>query len=123
MSATGQQSAVMEMDIATRQTSKATIVDLTGPLRLGESSQAFRNTLECLKAEGVKNLVVNLSCVSDVDSSGIGALVRAHTMMRQLTGQCKFFAPSKRVMQVLKVVRLETVLELFEDEATALLGF
>jgi hypothetical protein len=40
-----------------------------------------------------------------------------------LTG---FFAPStpsKRVVHVLKMVRLETVLELFEDEATALLGF
>ena len=110
------------MDIATRRTSKAAIVDLTGPLRLGDSSQAFRNTLEGLKTEGVKNLVVNLCGVPDVDSSGIGVLVRAHTMMRQLGGKCKFFGPSKRVMQVLKMVRLETVLELFEDETTALLG-
>ncbi len=110
------------MHITTRRTSKATIIDLTGSLRLGESSQTFRNTLEGLKAEGVKNLVVNLSSVSDVDSSGIGVLVRAHTMMTQRGGKCKFFAPSKRVMQVLRMVRLETVLELFEDEATALMG-
>lgn len=110
------------MNIVTRRTSKATIVDLTGPLRLGQPTQTFRNTLEGLKAEGVKNLVVNLGCVSDVDSSGIGVLIRAHTMMLQLGGKCKFFAPSKRVTQVLRMVRLETVLELFEDEATALLG-
>jgi anti-sigma B factor antagonist len=110
------------VNIAMRQTPGATILEVTGSLRLGDSLQAFRAALEDLKAQGVKNLVINLGRVPDMDSSGIGALVRAHTTMRQLGGRCNYFAPSKRVMQVLKMVRLDTVLELFEDEATALAG-
>src|SRR3989304_1950041 len=51
-----------------------------------------------------------------MDSSGIGALVRAFSALKQGGGKCKFFAAPKRVKQTLKQVRLDTALDLAAGE-------
>lgn len=111
------------MDIRIRPKGNVSILDLTGPLKLGEPEQAFRQQVEELLSGGTKNLAVNLAGVPEMDSSGIGALVRAFNTVRQQGGKCRFFGAPKRVLQTLKMVRLDSVLDLVEDEATALEGF
>lgn len=111
------------MTIKVRKAAKATILDLSGPLKMGEAVDAFRDQVEELTSAGAKNLAVNLAGVPEMDSSGIGALVRVFNGIKQAGGKCKFFSPPKRVMQTLKMVRLDTVLDLAEDEASALAGF
>jgi len=111
------------VDIKVRKAGKATILDLSGPLKMGEAVEAFREQVEELLGSGTKNLAVNLAGVPEMDSSGIGALVRAFSTLKQSGGKCKFFAPPKRVKQTLKMVRLDTVLDLADDEASALAGF
>jgi anti-sigma B factor antagonist len=65
-------------------------------------------------------VAVNLSGITYLDSSGIGALVRSFTTLKLAGGKCTFFAPSKQVLMLLKMVRLDTILDLAEDEAAAL---
>ncbi|MBI4467397.1 MAG: STAS domain-containing protein, partial [Acidobacteria bacterium] len=108
------------MTINLRKTGKATILDLAGPLKMGEAVEAFREKVEELMESGTKNLAINLAGVPEMDSSGIGALVRAFSAIKQGGGKCKFFAPPKRVKQTLKMVRLDTVLDLAENEEAAL---
>lgn len=111
------------MDITTRKTANATVFDLEGALKMGEAEQSFREALEEFIESGGQNLVVNLARVSEIDSSGISALVRAHTSLKRQSGRCIYFAAPKRVMQVIKMVRLDTVFEMAEDEAKALASF
>jgi len=87
---------------------------------LGEAQESFRDQVQKLVDAGSTHIAVNLAGVSDLDSSGIGALVRAFTTLNRAGGKCTFFAPNKRVMMLLKMVRLDTILDLAEDEATAL---
>lgn len=108
------------MNISIRKAGPATILDLEGPLKLGEAEEAFRNQVQQLLDAGSTHVAVNLSGVSELDSSGIGALVRAFTTLKRAGGKCTFFAPSKRVMMLLKMVRLDSILDLADDEATAL---
>lgn len=108
------------MNISVRKAGRATILDLSGALKLGEAEEAFRNQIQQLIDAGSPNVAVNLSGVTDLDSSGIGALVRALGTIKRAGGKCIFFAPTKRVLMLLKMVRLDTVLDLAEDEATAL---
>jgi anti-sigma B factor antagonist len=58
-----------------------------------------------------------------MDSSGIGALMRAFTTAKREGGTVRYFGATKRVLQLLKMVRLDTVLELADDEESALAGF
>ena len=103
-----------------RKVGQATIIDLEGPMKLGEAEQSFREQVQQLMDAGTTHLAVNLAGVTELDSSGIGALVRAFTSMKRAGGKCAFFAPSKRVTQILKMVRLDTILDLVADEPTAL---
>ena len=108
------------MSIRIRTAGPATILDLDGPLKLGPSQEAFRDQVQKLMDAGSTHLAVNLAGVTDLDSSGIGALVRAFTTLKRAGGKCTFFSPNKRVLMLLKMVRLDGVLDIVEDEATAL---
>ena len=108
------------MNIGIRKAGQATILDLEGPLKLGEAEESFRNQVQQLIESGSTHVAVNLAGVTELDSSGIGALVRAFTTLKRAGGKCTFFAPSKRVMMLLKMVRLDTILDLADDEATAM---
>ncbi|MGD0696172.1 MAG: STAS domain-containing protein [Terriglobia bacterium] len=111
------------MAVNVRKAGNANVVDLQGPLTIGEPVEAFSAQLKELLDAGARNLAVNLAGVSRLDSSGIGAFVRAHTTILKAGGKCRFFAAPKLVMQTLHMVRLDTVLDLAEDEASALARF
>jgi len=106
--------------ITVRKVGQATIIDLEGPLKLGQAEQEFREQVQQLLDSGTTHLAVNLAGVTEMDSSGIGALVRAFTTLKRAGGKATYFAPNKRVQQILKMVRLDAILDLAEDEATAL---
>lgn len=111
------------MAVNVRKAGNANVVDLQGPLTIGEPVEAFSAQLKELLDAGARNLAVNLAEVTRLDSSGIGAFVRAHTTVLKAGGKCRFFAAPKLVMQTLHMVRLDTVLDLAEDEASALAKF
>lgn len=108
------------MNINLRKAGPATILDLDGPLKLGDAEEAFRAQVQQLLDAGSTHVAVNLAGVTELDSSGIGALVRAFTTFKRAGGKCTLFAPNKRVLMLIKMVRLDTILDLAEDEATAL---
>ena len=103
-----------------RSVEKAVILDVEGAIRLGESEQALREKVQELLDSGQRNIAVNLAQVTFVDSSGIGAMVRAFTSVTRANGKLLFFSPTKMIRQTLKMVRLDTVLSLYDDEASAL---
>jgi anti-sigma B factor antagonist len=108
------------VNISIRKAGPATILDLEGPLKLGDAEEAYRHQFQQLVDSGTTSFAVNLAGVTELDSSGIGALVRSFTAVKRAGGKCTFYSPSKRVMMLLKMVRLDSVLDLAEDEATAL---
>lgn len=108
------------MKIAIRKAGAAAILDLSGPLRLGEGEEDLRAQIQSLIDSGDTRAAVNLAGITHLDSSGIGALVRSFASLKRAGGKCIFFAPTKQVLMLLRMVRLDTVLEIVEDEATAL---
>jgi anti-sigma B factor antagonist len=64
-----------------------------------------------------------MGAVSLVDSSGLGALIRVYTSVKNVGGHCKLFSSPKPVLQLMRMTRLDSVLELFEDETSALASF
>ena len=104
------------MDIQTRKAGAATILDLNGPLRLGESEQQLRELVDRLVGSGVLHIAVNLAGVTELDSSGIGALVRIYSALKKAGGKCTMYAPTQRVRMLLKMVRLDSILDIVDDE-------
>ncbi len=109
-----------EIKINVRQTARIVILDVDGPIRLGETEQALRDKVQELLGAGQRNIAVNLANVSMLDSSGIGALVRAYTNVTRAGGKFLLFSPTKMIRQTLKMVRLDTLLSVYENEGAAL---
>jgi anti-anti-sigma factor len=108
------------VEIKVRRVGAATILDLDGPLLVGEAERICRDSVREHMDAGVRKLAINLSGVPYMDSSGIGALVRIFNTVQQIGGRCRFYGATKKGRQLLKMVRLDTVLELVEDEDSAL---
>ena len=111
------------MNINVRKQDDITILDLLGTLVLGEAVVTFRDQIQELVGAGVKRVVVNLTGVQFVDSSGIGAMVGAHTSLEISGGVCKFCSPLPRVVQTLKLTHMLEVFDIHEMESSAVASF
>ena len=113
----------MSVKLSSRQVGDVTVVDAAGRITLGEGASTFRDTIRDLAAKGSKKLLVNLSEVSYIDSSGIGEMVSSYTTITNLGGQLKLLGLSKKVKDLLQITKLYTVFEVFDDEASAVRSF
>ena len=75
------------------------------------SEATFRKVLDKCIDEGPKHLILDLSQIDFVDSSGLGALVQLVKKAQSLTGTLQIVS-NPRVTQTVKLVRLEKFLSL-----------
>ncbi len=111
------------MDIETRSQEQVKLVKLRGKLSLGEPVDRLRETFEDLMQDGNCRIVLDLSEVPMVDSSGIGLLVKALTSAKQLGGSIRLLKPSKFTVQTLKMIGLLNLFEIYEDPQQAVASF
>ena len=113
----------MSVKLNTRTVGGVTVLDLAGRITLGEGSSTMRDALKDVLAKGEKKILLNLSEVSYIDSSGIGELVSAFTTVTNQGGQLKLNGLNKRVKDLLQITKLYTVFEVFDEESTAMRSF
>jgi anti-anti-sigma factor len=111
------------LQISTRESGDVTILDLRGRATLGDDSDLLIGHLNKLVATGVLKLLLNLTDVTQLDSSGISAIVGTYVSLRRQAGSLKLLSPRGRVRAVLRVVRLPEIIPTFEDETEALASF
>jgi anti-sigma B factor antagonist len=83
------------------------------------SAPHLRETVAGLINDGRNKIVVDLSRVDFMDSSGLGALIACLKSTRQAGGDLRIAAPSKQVSMVLKLSNLDRVLAVFPDAERA----
>ena len=105
-----------------RHTGAVSLVDLSGRLTSFEAG-ALREAITRLLKEGRKNIVLNLSALQYLDSSGIGELARAYVAVVKQGGEMKAIGLSSRVEEILKVTKLYQVFPEFPNEEAALESF
>jgi anti-sigma B factor antagonist len=120
----------MTMKYDTRQIGDVTIVDVRGRLSLAEevafgpgSGVVLGETVRELAKKGHRKILLNLTGVTYVDSSGVGQLVGALTSARNQGGDLKLLNPTPQVRELLKTTNLHTVFDVREDEASAIQAF
>jgi len=108
----------MQVDI--RQDDDVIIVDLNGRMVAGVGEQLLRDVMNQLVAEGWKRILLNLSGVSWIDSSGIGELVASLKMASRFGVTVKLLRIGDRVKHVLSISQILPLLDVYEDEVEAL---
>jgi anti-sigma B factor antagonist len=110
------------MKISNRQIAGVTILDISGRVVAGEAVQ-LRDSVRSLIGCGEKHIVVNLGEVPYIDSAGIGELVSALVAVRRESGCMGLLNLTRRVRDVLEIVKLVPVFRIFDNEAQAVAAF
>ncbi|MGF1493854.1 MAG: STAS domain-containing protein [Microcoleaceae cyanobacterium] len=83
------------------------------------SEQIFKSCVERCIAEGPKNIILDLSKIDFLDSSGLGVLVKLVKQVQGEGGTLQVIA-NVRVMTTVKLVRLEEFLSVRESVDAAI---
>ena len=76
----------MALKITNREVEGVAVLALDGRIVLGEETSTLREKVKNLLAEGKKNIVLNLSNVTQIDSSGLGATCHRRIQWREIAG-------------------------------------
>lgn len=90
------------------------VLTLAGEIDMTSAPQ-LRQQLADLFGQGVRTIVVDLSRVTFLDSSGLGALVAAHHELAGDGGRLKLAAATPQVQKILQITRLGNVLSLYDS--------
>ena len=112
-----------KLEINTRTDGDIIVVEPRGRATLGENSELFDRELQRITATGCKKLLVDLSGLIQMDSSGISALVRQCTGLTRKGGSLRLVCPAGRVHDALSVTRLLDAIPTFSNLASALESF
>lgn len=111
----------MKLDI--RSVRGVSVLDLTGKLTRGDGDDLLMTIVDDLLRVDRGGVLVNLEKVPYMDSAGIGALMSCRRRAAAAGSSVKLLNPLKRVYDVLQMVKLDTVFEIFQEEAAALDSF
>ncbi len=101
------------MKIELQHTENLSIAALQGEVDLSNSPQARTVILDCLNSG--RSLLVNLSAVDYIDSSGIATLVEGLRLAHDNKLNFGLLAVSDAVLRVLRLARLDQVFPLYAD--------
>jgi len=106
--------------ISARHQDKTTIFDLSGDIDFASSPKVRDSVLREIRESRTPRVVVNLSKVRYMDSSGVASLVEGLKASRDLGSRFILVGLSTSTRDVLQLSRLIKVFEVFDTEEQAL---
>ncbi|SRR6266849_4327660 len=100
-----------------------TIIKLEGKITIGAGDQQLREVITNAANEGKTKILLDLSGVTVIDSSGIGELVGSYTTVTNRGGKLKLLHLPAKLNELLHVTQLITVFEVYENEQEAINSF
>ena len=111
------------MKATSRTVDGVEIIKLDGKITIGSGDQQLREVISAALANGRTNILLDLSGVTTIDSSGIGELVGSYTIVTDRGGKLKLLHLPAKLNELLHVTQLITVFEVYENEQDALKSF
>jgi anti-sigma B factor antagonist len=115
----GQAEAAGQLSLDYRLDSGVAVVTVTGEIDVLTSGLLREGLLRLITDEGPPGLVVNLTGVSFLDSTGTGVLVGVLHRVRATGGRLAVAAPSRQARGILDITGLTTLLSVYDTEAAA----
>jgi anti-anti-sigma factor len=112
----------MPLTLVPRHIGNVYIIQCKGRIAMGDDLKAMDAALGLGTREFTK-LVLNVSEVERLDSTGIGLLVRVATNLHKRGGDIRLAAPPEFLVKLLKLANLSSVLQMHATEEDAILSF
>jgi anti-sigma B factor antagonist len=99
---------------------RTAVVTVAGDIDMARS-KAFQAALTGLVDENPQRIVVDLSGVEYMDSSGVASLVKLHTQTKKIGASMGLAQVGRRVMSIFEIMRLNQLFHIYDtlDDALA----
>ena len=111
------------MNVKTEQSGNVSIVRVDEPRLMYPILADFSSAVTGLVAAGRRDILIDLSPVTYIDSASLGVLVAHYKRAIEKEAIIKLLKPNEKTLSILVMTRLNLVFEIFEDEPTALASF
>lgn len=111
------------MKATTRNVDGVEIISLQGKITIGAGDTQLREIITNAVNGGTNKILLDMSGVTTIDSSGIGELVGSYTTVTNRGGKLKLLHLPAKLNELLHVTQLITVFEVYENEQEALKSF
>jgi len=108
------------VEISARRNDKTTIFDLSGDIDFANSPEVRQSVLREIRENRVLRVVVNLTGVRYIDSSGVASLIEGLKASRDVGSRFILFGLGPAAREVLQLSRLLKVFEIYDSEEEAL---
>jgi anti-sigma B factor antagonist len=109
--------------ISARRVDKTTIFDISGDIDMSNSPELRKALLHEIRDARVSRVVLNLSGMKYIDSSGVASLVEGLKASRDLGSRFVLFGLSTSAREVLQLSRLLKVFDVCDNEEQALASY
>ena len=99
------------------------IIDIRGSLIGDEETDLFRDHVTDFIEQGNKNLIINLERLNYMNSSGIGAIITAHTSYQKNGGEVKLVGLSHNIQNLFAVTRLVEIFDVHDKLEDAIASY
>ena len=113
----------MGLQISLRHAADVVVVDLRGKATIGHANDILSKQLQQLIDNGTVKILLNLTDVTQLDSSSISTIVRAFMSLQHRGARLKLLRPRGNVRLVLETLHLLDAIPSAEDESQAITGF
>ena len=111
------------MKAISRTVGEVEIISLQGKITIGAGDSQLREVITNAVNAGKNKILLDMSQVTTIDSSGIGELVGSYTTVTNRGGKLKLLHLPAKLNELLHVTQLITVFEVHENEQEALSSF
>ena len=111
------------MKIKRREVDGITVLDLSGEMYGGPDNMKLVDMVSELVQDKKLDLIMNLSKVKWISSTGLGIMVSARSRYAKEGGVIKLMSPNDRVLGILQVTRLNLIFDVFSSEQEAIESF
>ena len=113
----------MSIKSTTIQNGTIAIIDIKGSLIGDDLTEGFRREVSDYLEQGNKSLIINLQRLNYMNSSGLGALIAAHTSYAKNGGEIRLVGVTKNVQNLLVVTRLIEIFDVYDKIEEAIKSF
>jgi len=99
------------MKIKVSEKYDAVIITLKGNVMGGGDTKDFNETLHKVIEEGKKNVIINVSGVKFMNSSGLGMLIGGLTTVKKAEGRLILAGVTEKIESLLIITKLITIFE------------
>ncbi|RZB38134.1 MAG: anti-sigma B factor antagonist [Desulfobacteraceae bacterium Eth-SRB2] len=110
------------MELNTEEIGEVTVVSVLTQVIDAGNADDFKTGFASI-VKGCKKIVLELSRVNFIDSSGCGSLLSCHRQIKSLGGDLKICGPQEMVRTLFDLVRMYRVVDIFDSKEEAVKAF